>query len=41
MRLSRLYTPQPLAAGSSTELDEPRSHYLSRVLLPAARGWGV
>lgn len=32
MRLSRLYTPQPLAAGSSTELDEQRSHYLSRVL---------
>lgn len=32
MRLSRLYTPQALAAGSSAELDEQRSHYLSRVL---------
>ncbi|MGA0806515.1 MAG: 16S rRNA (uracil(1498)-N(3))-methyltransferase [Pseudohongiellaceae bacterium] len=32
MRLSRLYTPQPLTAGSSAELDEARSHYLSRVL---------
>lgn len=32
MRLSRLYTPQPLVAGGSVELDEARSHYLSRVL---------
>ncbi len=32
MRLSRLHTPQPLAADSTVELDEARSHYLSRVL---------
>jgi 16S rRNA (uracil1498-N3)-methyltransferase len=32
VRLSRLYTPQPLATDAVVDLDESRSHYLSRVL---------
>ena len=32
MRLSRVYTPQPLASGVEVALDEQRSHYLGRVL---------
>jgi len=32
MRTTRIYTPQPLQAGTETELDSAASNYLSRVL---------
>lgn len=32
MRISRIYTPQPLRSGTTVELDASRSHYIGKVL---------